>query len=141
MFRIVLNKRDVSGWDPRIHAQFVCTFFNTREHILYAVITRKLLTYCMLCTIHHKKSQAIFGTFQLSFFQQTETGSQIREREDEVLILGIPAMLRDYHHTIRCLEKHNGVLRELFFSFIYREFSMIQYKCVWVFLNMKRITC
>ncbi len=25
-----------------------------------------------------------------------------REREDEVLILGIPAMLRDYHHTIRC---------------------------------------
>jgi hypothetical protein len=70
MFRIVLNKRDVSGWDPRIqlHAQFVCTF----------------------CTIHHKKSRAIFGTFQLSFFQQTETGYQIREREDEVLILGIP---------------------------------------------------
>jgi hypothetical protein len=25
-----------------------------------------------------------------------------REREDEVLILGIPAMLKDYHHTIRC---------------------------------------
>jgi hypothetical protein len=64
--------------------------------------------------------------FQLSFFQQTETGSQIREREDEVLILGIPAMLRDYHHTIRCLGKHNGVLLEIFFSFIYREFS--QYK-------------